>query len=221
MTCMAAWAGCADDGESSADQPASARPRPEQATRPRIEQWRIPFPASRKREMARYARRHYGLDTHRLRRPRVIVGHVALSAGAGAVRAAFAADRRDPELHELPGLCAHFLIGSTGTIYQLVPLTIMCRHTVGLNHTAIGIEHTGFDDSDVLGNRRVLRASLRLTRWLRCRHGIRTRDVIGHAESLSSPYHHERVPRLRRQTHADLGHPAMTRYRRLLRRMRC
>ena len=29
------------------------------------------------------------------------------------------------------------------------------------------------------------------------------RDVIGHAESLSSPYHHERVARLRTQTHGD------------------
>ena len=39
----------------------------------------------------------------------------------------------DSELHELPGTCAHFVVDKDGTIYQLVPLTIMCRHTVGLN----------------------------------------------------------------------------------------
>jgi beta-N-acetylhexosaminidase len=47
------------------------------------------------------------------------------------------------------------------------------------------------------------------------------RDVIGHAESLSSPYHHERVRRLRRQTHADMSHAAMRRYRRRLARLTC
>jgi len=69
----------------------------------------------------------------------------------------------------------------------------------------------------VLGDRRELHASLRLTQWLRCRYGIRVRDVIGHAESLSSPYHHELVPSLRRQTHGDWRHSSMQTYRRKLR----
>ena len=55
----------------------------------------------------------------------------------------FAADVPDPELHQLPGTCAQFVIDRDGTIYQLVPLTTICRHTVGLNWTAIGIEHVG------------------------------------------------------------------------------
>jgi N-acetylmuramoyl-L-alanine amidase len=92
----------------------------------------------------------------------------------------------------------------------------MCRHTVGLNYTAIGIEHVGTSDAQLLGNRRQLGASLRLTRMLQGRFGIATRDVIGHAESLSSPYHRERVARLRTQTHADLPKVAMDRYRRAL-----
>ena len=46
------------------------------------------------------------------------------------------------------------MIDTDGTIYQLVPLTIMCRHTVGLNDTAIGIEHVGRSDGEVLGNAR-------------------------------------------------------------------
>ena len=66
----------------------------------------------------------------------------------------FAPNRPDPELHERPGVCAHFVIDRDGTIHQLVPLRLMCRHTVGLNHTAIGIEHVGISDAEVLGNAR-------------------------------------------------------------------
>jgi beta-N-acetylhexosaminidase len=130
-------------------------------------------------------------------------------------------DRPDSELHELPGTCAHFVVDRDGTIYQLVSVKLMCRHTVGLNYTAIGIEHAGFKDSDVLGNQRELAASLRLTAWLKCRYGIRLSNVIGHNESLSSPYHRERVARLRTQTHADMQHSSMRIYRRKLRALSC
>jgi N-acetylmuramoyl-L-alanine amidase len=68
----------------------------------------------------------------------------------------------------------------------------------------------------VLGNRRQLRASLRLTRYLRCRFQIKLSNVIGHAESLSSPYHRERVARLRHQTHGDWDRRSMRVYRRKL-----
>jgi beta-N-acetylhexosaminidase len=183
------------------------------ALRPPIVQRPIPFGAKRRREMAAYARRHYGLGTYRLRAPRVIVEHLTVTPSIDATFNVFAPDRPDPELHELPGTCAHFVVGRDGTIVQFVPLSIMCRHTVGLNWTAIGIEHVGSRDEDVLGNPRQLRASLVLTRWLRCRYGIAVGNVIGHNESLSSPYHRERVARLRRQTHGDWRAASMRRYR--------
>jgi N-acetylmuramoyl-L-alanine amidase len=188
---------------------------------PAIHQWRIPFPAKRQNEMRAYARRHYGIDSYRLSKPRVIVEHVAVAGSASATRATFVPDRPDPELHELPGTCAHFVVGTDGVIHQLVSLRIMCRHTVGLNYTAIGIEHAGYTDGDVLGNRRQLAASLRLTAWLKCRYGIRLSNVIGHNESLSSPYHRERVARLRSQTHGDMQRASMRVYRRKLRSLGC
>jgi hypothetical protein len=43
--------------------------------------------------------------------------------------------------------------------------------------------------------------------------------VIGHSESLSSPYHHELVPGLRHQTHGDWKHASMRIYRRQLRHL--
>lgn len=188
---------------------------------PAIQQWRIPFPQTRRDEMRAYARRHYGIDSYTLTRPKVIVEHVAVAPSAAATRNAFVPDRPDPELRELPGTCAHFVIGRDGAIYQLVSLKLMCRHTVGLNYTAIGIEHAGYKDSDVLGNARELSASLRLTAWLRCRYRIRLSNVIGHNESLASPYHRERVARLRSQTHGDMQRASMRAYRRELRALAC
>jgi beta-N-acetylhexosaminidase len=181
----------------------------------------IPYGAQRRREMAAYSFRHYGTRTARLRHPHVIVEHYTANNSFTATWNTFASDAPDPELGERPGTCAHFVIDSDGTIYQLAPLRLRCRHTVGLNWTAIGIEHVGMSDGAVLDRPRVLRASLRLTRWLRCKYSIRVRDVIGHAESLSSPYHHERVARLRRQTHGDMSHGAMVRYRARLRKLPC
>jgi len=183
------------------------------AARPRIV-WRgIPFGATRRAQMRAYARRHYGVSAAALREPKVIVEHFTASGTFSSAFNTFAANAPDVELHERPGVCAHFVIDRDGTIYQLVSLRLMCRHTVGLNDVAIGIEHVGFSDVEILGRPAQLRASLRLTRWLQARYGIRRRDVIGHAESLSSPYHHERVARLRTQTHGDFARPAMRRYR--------
>src|SRR3954465_10662213 len=86
---------------------------------PAIHQWRIPFPLKRRSEMRAYARRHYGINSYVLARPRVIVEHVAVASSAAATRNTFAPDRPDPELHELPGTCAHFVIARAGTIDQL------------------------------------------------------------------------------------------------------
>ena len=194
-----------------APRPAAGPPAP-----PPIVHRFIPYGPKRKQEMAAYARRHYGIDTWRLRNPHVIVEHLTENNSIQATYNTFAPDVPDVELHELPGVCSHFVIGQDGTIVELVHLSVMCRHTVGLNYTAIGIEHVGLRDSDVLGNPRQLRASLRLTRWLQARYHVATRNVIVHNESLSSPYHRERVARLRRQTHGDMRHATMVRYRRLL-----
>jgi beta-N-acetylhexosaminidase len=183
------------------------------APRPAIVQSPIPFPAKRKAEMAAYAERHYGEDTYKLTAPKVIVEHVTVTSTYSAVFNTFAPDVADSELHELPGTCSHYVIDRDGTIHQLVPVTIMCRHTVGLNDVAIGIEHVGMDDAQVMSDPRQLRASLRLTRWLQARFGIARKNVIGHAESLSSPYHHEQVKALQHQTHGDMTHATMTRYR--------
>jgi len=188
-------------------------------SKPPIASRLIPFGPKRKREMTAYSKRHYGQGQWRLREPKVIVEHMAQTATAAAVFNTFAADVPDPELGELPNVCSHFVVGSSGRIYRLVNLRTRCRHTVGLNWTAIGIEHAGYGDGDVLGDREQRRASLWLTQYLRCRFGIELGNVIGHNESLDSPFHHELVPSLRAQTHGDWKHSSMRIYRQRLARM--
>jgi beta-N-acetylhexosaminidase len=176
----------------------------------------IPFSAARKAEMAAYSLRHYGSSSWRLRSPRVIVDHYTANDSFSATWNTFAADVPDPELHQLPGTCAHFVVDTDGTIYQLVPLGVRCRHTVGLNWTALGIEHVGTSDASILHNPRQLHASLALTVWLMSRFHISLGDVIGHSESLTSPYHRELYAPWRCQTHADWTQADMDRYRTML-----
>jgi N-acetyl-anhydromuramyl-L-alanine amidase AmpD len=78
--------------------------------------------------MRAYARRHYGIDDSRQRRPRVVVQHYTASNSFESAYDTFAQDTPDVELGELPGLCAHYLIERDGTVTQLVPTAIMCRH---------------------------------------------------------------------------------------------
>jgi N-acetylmuramoyl-L-alanine amidase len=202
--------------------PVASSSRPARSTpRPRIVEDPIPFPASRKREMVVYAERHYGLHTYRLINPRVIVEHYTETPDFRSTYDTFAPDVPDSELHELPNTCAHFVVDRDGAIHQLVALGIMCRHTVGLNYTAVGIENVGYSDREILHDHAELQASLELTRWLRCRDGISVRDVIGHNESLTSPYHHERVVGLRTQTHSDWQRADMDVYRAKLKALGC
>jgi beta-N-acetylhexosaminidase len=203
-------------------QPPSATPFQAAAfLRPPIHQWPIPYGPARRRQMAAYSQRHYGEHTYLLTHPKVIVEHYTETATAQEAFNTFAPDVPDSEFHELPNTCAHFLVEPSGRIDQLVPLSLRCRHTVGLNWTAIGIEHVGLSDQQILENPRQMAASLQLTRWLRCRYAIDRKNVIGHNESLSSPYHHELVPAFQHQTHSDWNHHDMTRYRSLLDRLPC
>jgi N-acetylmuramoyl-L-alanine amidase len=187
--------------------------------KPRIVVKKIPFGPKRRVETAAYARRHYGIDNWRLRNLRVVVQHYTASNSFASAYATFGADVPDSELGELPGVCSHYVIDRDGTIYQLVRLDTMCRHTVGLNWTAFGIEHVGTSARRILGNRAQFGASLSLTLWLMSRYGIELRNVIGHNESLTSPYRRERYRPWRCQTHGDWRRAEMRIYRTALSRL--
>jgi N-acetylmuramoyl-L-alanine amidase len=185
-------------------------------SKPSVRWKAIPLGARRRREMGAYSKRHYGTWRWKLTDPHVIVEHYTGGNSFSSAWNTFASN--SPDLGELPGTCAHFIIDRDGKIYQLVRLGTRCRHTVGLNYTAFGIEHVGTSDGEILRDRHQVRASYRLTLWLMSRFHIQLRNVIGHNESLMSPYHHELYRSWRCQTHADWTHAHMRVYRRHLKR---
>jgi beta-N-acetylhexosaminidase len=189
-------------------------------TKPRIVNSWIPFGPIRKRQMAAYSLRHYGKRTNLLM-PRVLVEHWTQSNDYRSAYSLFASGKRDAELGELPGTCAHFIVDTNGTIHQLVPLRYMCRHTVGLNDRAIGVENVGRSDAQIMGNHRQITATVKLARWLRCTYKIEIRDIIGHNENVRSRFHHERVRALRSQTHNDMRRSTMNRFRKIVARQSC
>jgi beta-N-acetylhexosaminidase len=211
---LVAAMGTATGAPMSQAQPPAPGAQRANAAAPPIAMRTIPYPAARRREMAAYSRMHYGpaYATWRLT-PQVIVEHYTATTGAQEVLNTFASDSPDSELGQLPGVCSHYLIDDDGTIMQLVPPTIRCRHTVGLNHVAIGIEMVGMSDGDILGRPRQLASALTLTRYLQDTYAIPTANVIGHSESLSSPLRRELYGPWRAQTHGDWSAASMRTFR--------
>ena len=167
------------------------------AGKPPITEDHVSYGAERKSQMAAYSRRHYGEREWRLTDPKVIVLHFSATDSYDSVWSTF--DANAPNLGERPGVCAHYVIEQNGTVDELVPPTIRCRHTIGLNHVGIGIEmvqSTGrgahWADQQILDRRRQVGAALRLVRWLQARYGIPTREVIGHSMANDDPYFEDR-----------------------------
>jgi N-acetyl-anhydromuramyl-L-alanine amidase AmpD len=170
-----------------------AMPGAAASAKPTIHEDPISYGAHRRAEMAAYSKRHYGEREWRLTDPEVIVLHFTGSGSYSSVWNTF--DSNAPNLDESPGVCSHYVIEQDGTIDELVPPRIRCRHTIGLNHTSIGIEmvqSTGSSShwaaQQILDRGPQIGSALRLVRWLQDRHGIPTGEVIGHAMANDDPY---------------------------------
>lgn len=150
----------------------------------------IPYPQTRRDQMAAYSQRHYGVASAALT-PKVIVLHFTTGDTWQGAWATFAANTTNRG--EYPGTCAHYVIDYAGVVHQLVPLTLQCRHTIGLNHVAIGIEivqslqgHSStWAEQQILGRTAQVNAALALVRQLQATYGIGSSDVIGHAMANS------------------------------------
>jgi hypothetical protein len=163
------------------------------AVRPPITYDPIRYSAKRKRQMAAYAWRHYGIRTSAFSAPKQVILHYTVSPNYSSVHNWFNANSKSPgnggTRKESPGACTHFVIGKNGTIYQQVPLDVMCRHVVGLNNVAIGIEFVEMRSaSNILRRPKQTAAGLALVRWLQSTYGIATSDVIGHSMANQSRF---------------------------------
>ena len=165
-----------------------------------------------------YLRTHVDPDlTSTALQPRAIVLHWTAVGNFLASHQIFAPvelqGRRDIEGGGRVNVSAHFLVDRDGTIARLMPETVVARHTIGLNHVAIGIENVGGDRDHPLTDAQI-GANADLVRHLVARFPIT--HLLGHHEYRrmeSHPYFRELDPDYR-TTKVDPGDAFMAEVRR-------
>ncbi len=187
---------------------------------PDILDWPILWPEERSLLLARYFQAHKGwhldentdVDKLTTMEPKVVVVHWSAGGSARSCFYTFRQVRQTGQRIRAPwnevNLAAHFIVDRDGTIIRLMPETRMGRHTIGLNHLAIGIENVG-DGRDMPLTRAQVNANARLVRYLTWKHGIT--HLIGHYEYEDfegHPYFQERFDWFRTGK-ADPGRPFM------------
>lgn len=155
------------------------------ASRPAVVQRPITWDQDRLQLTEAYLETRYGLPQHNARiAPQMVVLHwTAIPTLEDSFRAFYPSKlpnaRADIATAGDLNVSAHFLVDRDGTIYQLMPDTLMARHTIGLNHCAIGIENVGGTEETPLTTRQ-RKADEWLVRQLAAKYPIRY--VIGHYE---------------------------------------
>lgn len=145
----------------------------------------IPFGPQREALSREYLKSRYGLpgeDAHI--EPQMIVLHWTAIPTLKESLEAFEPEtlpgaRGDIQQAGALNVSAHYLIDRDGTIYRLLPDTVMARHTIGLNHCAIGIENVGGTPQTPLTQEQ-FRSNEWLVRQLTSKYAIRY--LIGHYE---------------------------------------
>ena len=155
-----------------------------------IVEWPIVWTTHREALTAAYLAHHRGeekltgdpaVDSRMV--PKMIVLHWTAGPTATSAWHNFQAEedrRRGLRDYQRVNLSAHFIVDQQGTIFRLMDETRVGRHTIGLNHLAIGIENVGDDRLHPLTDQQ-LEANVALIRWLSSRYPTIT-HLIGHYE---------------------------------------
>ena len=182
------------------------------------------FNEERLRLTADYARSHYGIEGYELREPRMIVLHYTAFPTLDESVRFFSSSlldtgfRRDISAGGAVNVSVHYLVDTDGTVYQTAPENVICRHTIGFNHVAIGIENVGSGAEHLTGQQ--AEADAALIRRILNRHPS-IRFLIGHHEYRDSwRSHHnlfrENDPAYRLTDKIDPGAAFMGRVRTIL-----
>ncbi|WP_338156656.1 peptidoglycan recognition family protein [Robiginitalea aestuariiviva] len=152
----------------------------------------ITWDAERERLSLAYLEARYGLTpvTPRIN-PKMVVLHWTAIPTLEKSLEAFEPSRLPqtrPDIQTAGALnvSAHYLVDRDGTIYHLLADTLMARHTIGLNHCAIGIENVGGTPETPLTEAQ-LKANIWLVRHLKASFPITY--LIGHHEYTSFEGH--------------------------------
>jgi N-acetyl-anhydromuramyl-L-alanine amidase AmpD len=143
------------------------------------------FDAQRLQLTAEYSQRHYGVATAVLSNPQMIVVHFTTIPTREKSLDFFRPPRIDHQIRrDIVGggevnVSAHYLVDRDGSLYQLAAEDILCRHIIGFNHTAIGIENIAVDADDLTPVQLEANAAL-ISRIVQRQASIRF--LIGHHE---------------------------------------
>ena len=184
------------------------------------------FDTERLQLTADYARHHYGEATAVLSNPQMIVVHFVtiptLQKSLNFFRPSLIDHkiRRDIAGGGEVNVSAHYLVDRDGTLYQLAAEDILCRHIIGFNHSAIGIENVAVDADDLTAAQLEANAAL-ISRIVQRQPSIRY--LLGHHEyrDRTLPHYHlyrEVDSTYRFTDKVDPGPLFMTRLRVLLER---
>ncbi len=163
-----------------------------------------------KKAMRAYSKRHYGMDTEYLVKPRIIVIHAThvatLKETLNYFRGPYLSQRKDLTWGGNVNVGTQFLVDRDGTIYSFVPEQYMARHAVGINYTSIGIENIAYRNNYL--TRAQIRSNVRLIGYLRNKYPS-VRYVIGHHEynKKNMPHTHLIVTKDKRYKPWDKNDP--------------
>ena len=113
------------------------------------------FNAERLQLSSDYSLHHYGVATAVLNNPQMIVVHFTMIPTLQKTLDFFRPAQIDHQIRrDIAGggevnVSAHYLVDRDGTLYQLAAEDILCRHIIGFNHSAIGIENVAVDADDL------------------------------------------------------------------------
>lgn len=113
------------------------------------------FDVERLRLTVEYARHHYGEATAILNNPQMIVIHFVTIPTLQKSLDFFRPPRIDHKIRrDIAGggevnVSVQYLVDRDGSLYQLAAEDILCRHIIGFNHSAIGIENVAVDADDL------------------------------------------------------------------------
>lgn len=155
-----------------------------------------PILTEKRLELTRkYAQRHYGMDTYLLHQPQIIVIHYTAVPSLEQTLEVFRPDYIPAHRSKLAtygevNVGAHYVVDFKGTVYSLIPTTVMARHVIGYNHVSIGIENvsgteTGLTDSQ-------LEMNAKLVAYLVKKHPS-IKYLIGHLEYMNQTYPHYKL----------------------------
>lgn len=151
----------------------------------------IRFDAEREQLTLAYMNERYGLEkTEPTIVPKMIVLHWTVISSFEESFETFnpsvLPSRPDIKNASALNVSTQFMVDRDGTIYRLLPETIMARHVIGLNHCAIGIENVGGTKDLPLTNEQ-LKANIWLVDYLANKYAIEY--LIGHYEYTAFENH--------------------------------